>query len=128
MTLAEFKQLSGLEVAEADYQDIQEVYYHTSGEFNAKQEFCPEFAKLYASPLFQELVRSFGIYVRGCKVADRESREAADLILRKAHEYDDQELLDRAVYLLGYKAVLKRKIAEGWTLTQEDRDYIVNNL
>ena len=126
MTLAEFKTLSGIEMAETDYHNIVEnVYYHIHNEFSDKAAFCPEFAKLWESPLFRELCNSFTIYERAARVDEKWRDEDARLILEKAHLYKDADLMDRAIFRLGKKEVLRTKIAKGWELTDEDRQELI---
>lgn len=130
MTREEFVNLSGLtEITEAEYKNkIEPLYYGAKGNLYDKKPFSEAIAKIWDNPLFQQIVDS---HLLRCNVLDiykREQAEDAELMLSEGFIMNDKKLLDRAQLRIGHPGVIKTKIAKGYELSQEDMDYIVENL
>lgn len=129
MTHAEFETLSGIVISEAEYHNnVEPLYYSTHGECSDNEPFCRELAKIWDNPLFAEMLDKFNLY-KNCKdIYFREDREDAELLLKKGIIYNDKEMLARAEKRLGKVEVIKIKLRNSWTLTDEEKDIIINNL
>lgn len=140
----EFEERIGGSVTEAEYIEANAMYM-SAGDID-KDVFCREWKKMCMSPLVQGLFNTAcenGKKVKELELLHKEALEiisdAADAMLEIEHGLLDGEtaehtsravgLLERkAMWLVGAKEVVLRKIKMGMPLTKCDLEYIQGNL
>lgn len=129
MTLQEFKQRTGLNPTEQEFDYIHALYMETPMD---KDAFCSEFKKYGKSQLLNDVhVRAVN-YQLECKMQKSAKWEmqksAAELLISKACAYDDTDLYQKAVELIGINRVIEMKIKLNLPLWDEDKDYLIQLL
>lgn len=124
MNQKEFTQRTGYTPAtEEEWKEI-EMMYLEAGESVDKDLFCKEWVEHKDSTLlnifFNQAMRHGGkidYYRNLCT-------ETAHLLIKKADDYDDNEMYWQAVKLIGQKKVILYKAENGFDMSSEDRAYI----
>lgn len=147
MLQKEFEERIGRKVTESEYVEANAVYM-TAGDID-KDEFCKEWMQFGQSKLVQGLFET-AYRMNQAHQEDtliiNETREmlsdAADAMLEIAdgllagrtaeHEtpegYAVEELTRKAWWLIGQKEVTRRRVKNGYTLDDKDRETIIKNL
>ena len=147
MLQKEFEERIGRKVTESEYVEANAVYM-TAGDID-KDEFCKEWMQFGQSKLVQGLFET-AYRMNQAHQEDaliiNETREmlsdAADAMLEIAdgllvgktaeHEtpggYAVEELTRKAWWLVGQKEVTRRRVKNGYTLDDKDRETIIKNL
>lgn len=133
MTQKEFENRTGLTVSADEYAGIEAVYM-AAGEMD-KDVFCAEWKKIGGSrlvmELFGEVMRQRGEIER-LKGDEQESRkllgEAAEYLIEKSSERDDNGMRRQACRLIGEREVVMYKLNYDQTLCDEDLVWIREQL
>lgn len=137
MLQKEFEDRIGRKVTTEEYVEANAMYM-MAGELN-KDEFCREWLKIGSSKLVQclfEKAHSLDQALQEQKLMVNECQEmisdAADAMLEIGDTIGPtkvrEELDKKAVWLVGRKEVVKRKAAHDYIFSNEDLEYITNNL
>lgn len=136
----EFEERIGRKVTDAEYVEANAVYM-TAGDID-KDDFCREWLQFGQSKLVQGLFQT-AYRMNQAHQEDgliiKETREmlsdAADVMIEQAEEALStgptlvaEELDKKAVWLIGRKEVALRKVRNGYTLTDADKEIIIKNL
>ena len=132
MTQQEFQDLTGRKVTEEEYKGIEKMYYAVPN--MGKHEFCKRWVQTGNNPLTIELTKQV-VLLNGMleerynEAEDCRSKmeEVAWFLIGKA-AYDDTDIYNEAIGIVGRKAAVLHKIKMGYPLWKEDREYIKNNL
>lgn len=128
MTQQEFTQRTGYTPAtEEEYKAI-EMMYLEAGESVDKDLFCKEWLKHKDSNLLRIFYRRAMENKEKLNYYDEMRTKTAQLLIRKAAEFDDITMYNEAVKLIGQKRVVLFKIKEGIELNAADLEYITDNL
>lgn len=121
MTLQEFKERTGLNPTQQEFDYIHTLYMETSME---KDDFCRDYKKHGESRIIRD------VYARAVKyLLDVEvQKSAAEMLIGKACAYDDTDLYRQAVELVGIKRVIELKIKLNLPLWDEDKAYLIKLL
>lgn len=133
MTQKEFENRTGLTVSADEYAGIEAVYM-AAGEMD-KDVFCAEWKKIGGSrlvmELFGEVMRQRGEIER-LKGDEQESRkllgEAAEYLIEKSSERDDNGMRREACRLIGEREVVMYKLNYDQALCDEDIVWIREQL
>lgn len=133
MTQKEFEIRTGLTVSADEYAGIEAVYM-AAGELD-KDVFCAEWKKIGGSrlvmELFGEVMRQRGEIER-LKGDEQESRkllsEAAEYLIEKSSERDDNGMRRQACRLIGEREVVMYKLNYDQMLCDEDIVWIREQL
>lgn len=129
MLQKEFEDLTGKKFTAEDYAAIEEMYMNV---MMTKQQFA-QCWNLCGNNLFTQELNST---IRELKKENQQIKEdckkmetaLSDILLVKAHRYDDNDLYEWAETLIGTREVVLAKIRLGLQLSEEDRAYIRENL
>jgi hypothetical protein len=125
MTLQEFKQRTGLNPTEQEFDYIHALYMETPMD---KDAFCSEFKKYGKSQLLNDV---HVVAVNHSIEVKRQARilcEIAEILIGKACAYDDTDLYRKAVELVGINRVIEMKIKLNLPLWDEDKAYLIKLL
>lgn len=132
MQQKEFETLTGVKVSAEDYADIEKVYMAISMD---KEEFCVAWRAGKLCYIVDELMKRIDAleHVRDREMAHvskagARADAAALWMLEKADEYDDAELKQAAIDLVGLHQVAITDVKNGFALSDIERDYIMANL
>ena len=133
MLQKEFEERIGRSVSEQEYVEADAMYM-AAGDMD-KDEFCREWMKIGSSHLVQSLSeechRLNGLLnAKAKEVEDLQGNISAmgDFLLDMRDAYNDNGFVDEARWLLGEREVVVRKLRRCMTLTDTERDYIVEHL
>ena len=137
MLQKEFEDRIGRKVTTEEYVEANAVYMMV-GELD-KDKFCREWLKIGSSKLVQclfEKAHSLDQALQEQKLMVNECQEmisdAADAMLEIGDTIGPtkvcEELDKKAVWLVGRKEMVKRKAAHDYIFSNEDLEYITNNL
>lgn len=137
MLQKEFEDRVGRKVTTEEYVEANAVYM-MAGELD-KDEFCRDWLKIGSSKLVQclfEKAHSLDQALQEHKLMVNECQEmisdTADAMLEIGYTIVPskvrEELDKKAVWLVGRKEVVKRKAAHDYIFSNEDLEYITNNL
>lgn len=140
MLQKEFEERIGRSVSEEEFIEVNAMYM-AAGEID-KDVFCREWKQIGESPLVKGLFEtSYNLNqaLQEHKLMLNETQEmlsdAADAIIEQSEEcitfgvpHVAEELDKKAAWLVGRKEVALRKTKGGFTFTDADREYIINNL
>lgn len=127
MNVQEFTERTGYTPASDAEWNAIEMMYLQSGESVDKDLFCKDWLKHKDSRLLRAfyklaLDRSEALYNYKWQCT-----KTAKLIINKGADFDIN-LYKQAVKLIGQKQVVLYKIEQGYELTQDEKDYIKDNL
>ena len=128
MDYATFKKITGLDMAEADFDDIKRLYYENYQICPDEGEFCKYVQQLLQVPFFMEIARRSALRARCCDIYRQEQEEDTELMLKKGATYHDAELLGRVYYRITRGKAIALKVKNHLGLTDEDREYIIEHL
>jgi hypothetical protein len=134
MTQKEFEERTGLKLSACEFESVHSIYM-AAGDGMDKDVFCKEWkrhgeSKLLAN-IWRELRRQEQV-VEGKTIVianmQQEKEELVDFLLERAQKFGDEELLLKAIDMVGHAEVIRRKLAADMPLWERDREYIKNNL
>ena len=133
MTRKEFEDRTGLEVTALEFSKVHDMYM-AAGEMD-KDTFCKEWKQHGESKLLAELwhrvkrEHDMGMEKKEeCDKLYRERWEIVDFLLERAQKFGDEELLLKAIDMVGHAEVIRRKLTLEMPLWERDRAYIKENL
>ena len=141
MLKKEFEERIGRKVTESEYVEANAVYM-TAGDID-KDEFCKEWMQFGQSKLVQGLFetayRMNQAHQEDTLIINKTREmlsDAADAMLEicngildgKTVEHTTQELTRKAWWPIGQKEVTRRRVKNGYTLDDKDRETIIKNL
>lgn len=142
MLQKEFEDRIGRKVSESEFVEVNAMYM-LAGDDMDKDTFCREWKKIGNSPLVRGLYET--AYQKGKRVMELDAvqkecqgiiNDTADSLLEigkgvldgKTAENTIEELERKAWFLVGRKEVIKRKARMQIPFSEEDIEYINNNL
>lgn len=125
MTLQEFTERTGLTVSTEEYELIDSMYL-AAGNMD-KDEFCSDFKKHNRSTILATIYREVELLKEKCKRFRNQQNETAELLIGKAHVYNDSDFRKLAVRLIGEKQVVLMTLTLNLPLWDEDKEYIIAN-
>ena len=133
MTRKEFEERTGLNVSAVEFCTVNDIYM-AAGEMD-KDTFCKEWKKHSESKLLAELWKrvkhehDLGMQKKEeCDKLLSERWELVDFLLERAQKFGDEELLLKAIDMVGHAEVIRRKLTLEMPLWERDRAYIKENL
>ena len=133
MTRKEFEERTGLSVSAVEFCTVNDIYM-AAGEMD-KDTFCKEWKKHSESKLLAELWKrvkhehDLGMQKKEeCDKLYGERWELVDFLLERAQKFGDEELLLKAIDMVGHAGVIRRKLTLEMPLWERDRAYIKENL
>lgn len=133
MTQKEFEERTKCAVKPEVFAIINQLYMATNMD---KDEFCKEFKEMDDPmiPGIRRSLREIGKHLGTLEAINANMKESmrkrndylADVLIGKAHAYDDTDLRNEAVGLVGEVDVVKRTIELGLPLWDEDRKVILS--
>ena len=133
MTRKEFEDRTGLQVTALEFSSVNDIYM-AAGEMD-KDTFCKEWKQHGESKLLAELWKTvkrehdMGMEKKGeCEKLYQERWELVDFLLERAQKFGDEELLIKAIDMVGHAEVIRRKMTLEMPLWERDREYIKHNL
>lgn len=133
MTREEFNSLTGLNVTENEFDNINEMYM-AAGNMD-KATFCKEYKQHGESKLVAALFEGFQIEQENSDDAHKswrklfdEREKLVDFLLEQSQELSSTALQKKAIDMIGHTYVIRRKIELGLTLCELDLDYISKHL
>lgn len=133
MTRKEFEERTGLSVSAVEFCTVNDIYM-AAGEMD-KDTFCKEWKKHSESKLLAELWKrvkhehDLGMQKKEeCDKLRSERWELVDFLLERAQKFGDEELLLKAIDMVGHAEVIRRKLTLEMPLWERDRAYIKENL
>lgn len=126
MTRQEFNERTGYTFNEEQYREV-EAMYMAAGNMN-KDVFCKDYKKHNDSALVAEFYNQSVALTEKYQSCRKVERETAELLIGKAHTYNDTDFRRAAIRLIGEREVVLITIAMGLPLFEEDAEYIKNNI
>ncbi len=133
MQQKEFEALTGAKVSAEEYAKIERVYMSIDG--MEKEEFCSAWKRGDLCHIVDELVDEVRtLEVRRSRLkaelgeAEDKAAEAATVLLTKAFQYNDDELKQAAIELVGMQQAVLIDVENGFGLNAAERAYIMENL
>ena len=134
MTRKEFEERTGLNVSACEFETVHSIYM-AAGDRMEKDEFCKEWKRHGESSLIAALwneVKKQRMVVEGKTLVianmQQECEEMVDFLLERAQKFGDEELLHKAIDMVGHAEVIRRKLTLEMPLWELDRAYIKENL
>ena len=134
MTQKEFEERTGLKLSACEFETVHSIYM-AAGDRMEKDEFCKEWKQHGESSLIAALwneVKKQRAVVEGKTIVianmQQEKEQLVDFLLERAQKFGDEELLLKAIDMVGHAEVIRRKLAADMPLWERDREYIKNNL
>ena len=142
MLQKEFEERIGRSVSNEEFVEANAMYM-LSGDAMDKDVFCREWQKIGGSALVKGLfetayskdqaLQEQKLMVNECQemisdAADKILEVEAGLLGGETAEHTTERLENIAGWLVGRKQVVLRKLKAGMTLTESEREYIINNL
>lgn len=93
-----------------------------------KDEFCNDFKKHGQSTILTTFYRQAEHQKKECNNLRKQQTETAELLIGKAHVFDDSDLRNHALKLVGEKQVVLITLTLGLPLWDEDKEYIKSNI
>lgn len=136
MTQKEFEELTGRVVKPEDYSVIESLYM-AAGDMD-KKEFCKEIKAMCAydgandeieirqclREISKHVERIEAKYRRWGRELRTHNEELAEFLIGKAHAYNDTDLRNEAVKIVGQSVVVKMTMDMGLPLWEEDKELI----
>lgn len=134
MTQKEFEERTGLKLSACEFESVHSIYM-ACGDSVDKNTCCKEWKQHGESQLTAWLWQAFKHQqqvVEGKTIVianmQQEKEELVDFLLERAQKFGDEELLLKAIDMVGHAEVIRRKLAADMPLWERDREYIKNNL
>lgn len=125
MTQKEFEDRTGIK-SNVVFEEANRMYMK-AGDMD-KDAFCDDYKEHGDSILLSYFYHHSNMLEKQKKDVDALKNEIACFLLKKADDWDDNDLRDKVVELIGEKEVIMRKIELGLELWNEDKSYIKDNI
>lgn len=125
MTQKEFEDRTGIK-SNVVFEEANRMYMK-AGDMD-KDAFCDDYKEHGDSILLSYFYHHSNMLEKQKKDVDALKNEIACFLLKKADDWDDNDLRDKAVELIGEKEVIMRKIELELELWNEDKSYIKDNI
>ena len=122
MQKQEFTQRTKIELTDEEYEGV-ELMYLEAGNMD-KDVFCQDFKDHKDSKLLAVFFGQAERLKDKLTIMREERSKTVDLLLKMAQTTGAIELLNEAIFLVGHKDVIKRKIRLGLPFWDDDLDYI----
>lgn len=133
MTQQQFEAHTGKQVSADVWADIVAVYNAT--DHMDEQEFCTAWSEGRLWLIFRELVARNKSLTKWNKFFEERTDqkdaalvEAATTMLEAAYRHHDITLKAAAVKLIGIERAVRIDLTSGYTLSQEERDHLLENI
>lgn len=126
MTRQEFNDRTGFTLNEEQYKEVEAMYI-AAGNMD-KDVFCKDYKKHNDSALLAEFYNQIVTLTQKYQACREIERNAAELLIGKAHAYNDTDFRKAAIRLIGEKRVVLMTIVMGLPLFEEDAEYIKNKI
>lgn len=119
MTQKEFEERTGLKLAAGDYTEVEERYMNTDLD---KDAFC----KLWIeNPVALKEIERKTVLVRELY---EERKSIEKFLIDQAEKWSASDLREKAIVMMGEREYLRRKIAKGYNLWEEDKELLLDVL
>lgn len=122
MTLQEFSERTRLTPTPEEYNPIEKMYLEA--ENMDKDEFCTDFKKHSQSTILSTFYKKAVHLKDECDNYQKQQLETAELLIGKAHAYNDTDFRNHALKLISEKDVVLITLALDLPLWDEDKEYI----
>lgn len=126
MTLQEFSERTRLTPTPEEYKQIEDMYMATGN--MDKDVFCNDFKKHGQSTILNTFYRQAEHLKEKCDNFHKQQIEIVELLIGKAHAFNDTDLRNHALKLVSEKQVVLTTLSLGLPLWDEDKEYIKNNI
>lgn len=127
MLIQEFEERTGMTVTEEEFVEIHAMYV-AAPESIDKDIFCKEWLKYKDSVLLNAFYKRTEYLQQVVNHYKQEKDTIVNFLLAEAELSNNPSLDSKAVVLVGYPEVIRRKITKGYTLTDNDKNFIKNNI
>ena len=134
MTQKEFEERTGLKLSACEFESVHSIYM-ACGDNVDKDVFCKEWKQHGESQLTvwlwhalkheQQVVEGKTIVIANMQ---QEKEELVDFLLARAQKFGDEELLLKAIDMVGHAEVIRKKLAAGMPLWERDKEYIIAHI
>lgn len=114
-------------INEKEWKAIETMYLE-AGQTVDKDLFCKEWLEHKDSDLLKVFYRRAMENTTKLENYDTMRTASARLLIEKSEDYDDNDMYWQAVKLIGQKKVVLYKVEKGFSLNDDDRKYIAENL
>lgn len=121
MTQQEFEQRTQIKVSWEEFDYINSLYMSTDMD---KDEFCRHYITSGDGEILRKVNEHAEKYETLYWEAKKMISSVSDILICKAHAYDDTNLYNEAVRLIGQKAVTRRTLEMGLPLWDEDKEFL----
>lgn len=121
MTQQEFEQRTQIKVSWDKFNYINSLYMNTDMD---KDEFCRHYITSGDGEILRKVNEHAEKYETLYWEAKRMISYVSEILIGKAHAYEDTDLYNEAVRLIGQKEVTRRTIEMGLPLWNEDKEYL----
>lgn len=131
MTQQEFEKLAGHKIDSKSYEVIERIYNEVSfskNEFVAEVKCMSNGIDICESNIVLELLRKAEGYERAYLEECDKNIERAHLLIRKACAYDDSDLYNMAIDIIGVGNAIQYKLENNLILCVDDKRYILKCL
>lgn len=131
MTQQEFEKLAGHKIDSKSYEVIERIYNEVSfskNEFVAEVKCMSSGIDICESNIVLELLRKAEGYEKAYLEKCDENIERAQLLIRKACAYDDSDLYNMAIDIIGVDNAIQYKLENNLILWADDKRYILKCL
>lgn len=125
MTQQEFTDRTGLTPTAEEFNYIRALYMNCVMD---KDAFCKDFKKHGASSIMKDVHAVATGYCFQARELQDKFQNTAEILLGKACAYEDRDMYNEAIRLIGKKEVVLTKVDMGLPLWEEDMEYIKRNL
>lgn len=125
MTQKEFEERTGIK-SNVVFEEANRMYMK-AGDMD-KDAFCDDYKEHGDSILLAYFYHHSNMLEKQKNDLDALKNEIACFLLKKADDWDDNDLRDKAVELIGEKEVIMRKIELELELWDADKSYIKDNI
>lgn len=127
MLQKEFENLTGLQVTEENFNEINAIYMACTDDID-KEAFCKDYKKHGQSLIIADLTKRIERLVMIRDYYTNEESETIDYLIDLSHDLDEPSIDRRAEKMCSLRQVIERKIDKGYTLDSVQLDYIKDNL
>lgn len=127
MLQQEFEERTKMTVTEDEFNEINAMYM-AAPESIDKDVFCKEWLKHKDSVLLNAYYKRLEYLNQVVSHYKQEKDNIVNFLLAEASLNNNPALDSKAVTLVGYPEVIRRKITRGYELTDNDKQFIKNNI
>lgn len=119
MLQQEFELRTGLKMKADDYSEVEEIYMNTDLD---KDQFC----KLWIEnpTALKEIERKTVL----ARVLQKERKSLENFLIDQSEKWSASDLREKAIFMIGEREYLRRKIEKGYNLWEADKELILSIL